>query len=80
MSHSVTYLEYKRACRVVYAFTLSHISDNIRELELEPWNFLLLTENYISFSKATLNIHGKVNATWSPHKGTKMTPSSSRVK
>ena len=46
--YSVTYLEYKSACLVVYAITLWHISD-IRELAME---FLLLTENYIS--KATL--------------------------
>ena len=33
-SYSVTYLEYKSACRVVYAIPLSHISD-IRELAME---------------------------------------------
>ena len=54
--YSVTYLEYKSACRVVYAILLSHISD-IRELSME---FFRVTENYIS--KATLNIHGKVDA------------------
>ena len=32
--YSVTYLEYKSACRVVYAIPLSHISD-IRELAME---------------------------------------------
>ena len=32
--YSVTYLEYKSACRVVYAMPLSHISD-IRELAME---------------------------------------------
>ena len=69
--YSVTYLEYKSACRVVYTISLSHISD-IRELAMA---FLLLTENYIS--KATLNIYGKVYAP-SLHKVTKVTPS--RVK
>ena len=31
--YSVTYVEYKSACRVVYAIQLSHISD-IRELTI----------------------------------------------
>ena len=61
--YSVTYLDYKSACRVVYAIPLSHISD-IREL---PFFFHLyiefVTENYIS--KATLNIHGKCDAPFS---------------
>ena len=73
--YSVTYLEYKSACRVIYAIPLSHISD-IRELA-KPMAFLLLTDNYIS--KAALNINGKVDAS-SVHKVglTKVTPS--RVK
>ena len=32
--YSFTYLEYKSACRVVYAISLSHISD-IRESDME---------------------------------------------
>ena len=32
--YSVTYLEYKSACRVVYAIPLSHLSD-IRELAMD---------------------------------------------
>ena len=53
--YSLTYLEYKSLYRVIYAIPLSHISD-IRELAV----FFLLTNNYIS--KATLNIHGKIDA------------------
>ena len=52
--YSVTYLEYKSACRVVYAIPLSHISD-IRELAME---FFIIDR--IIFQKLRLIFMGKL--------------------
>ena len=54
--YSVTYLEYKSACRAVSAIALSHISD-IRELAR---NFLESDREL--YFKRPINIHGKLDA------------------
>ena len=54
--YSVTYLEYKSSCRVVYAIPLSHISD-IRELAR---NFVESDREL--YFKRPINIHGKLDA------------------
>ena len=54
--YSVTYLEYKSACRAFYAIPLSHISD-IRELAR---NFLESDREL--YFKSPINIHGKLDA------------------
>ena len=52
--YSVTFLEYKSACRAVYAIPLSHISD-IRELGRN-----LLESDRELYFKRPINIHGKL--------------------
>ena len=54
--YSVTYLEYKSACRAVSAIALSHIRD-IRELAR---NFLESDREL--YFKRPINIHGKLDA------------------
>ena len=54
--YSVARLEYKSACRAVYAIPLSHISD-IRELAR---NFLESDREL--YFKRPINIHGKLDA------------------
>ena len=54
--YSVTYLEYKSACRAVYAIPLSHISD-IRE---SARNFLESDREL--YFKRPINIHRKLDA------------------
>ena len=54
--YSVTYLEYKSACRAVYAIPLSHIRD-IRELAR---NFFESDREL--YFKCPINIHGKLDA------------------
>ena len=49
-------MEYKSACRAVYAIPLSHISD-IRELAME----LFACDRELYF-KSSINIHGKRDA------------------
>ena len=54
--YSVTYLEYKSACRAVSAIPLSHISD-IRELAR-----ILLESDRELYLKRPINIHVKLDA------------------
>ena len=54
--YSVTYLEYKSACRAVYAIPLSHISD-IRELA----RHLLESDRGLYFKRA-INFQWKLDA------------------
>ena len=56
--YSVTYLEYKTACRVVYAIPLSHVSD-IRELAMA---FAIICQRII-FQKLCLIFMGKMMLT-----------------